>query len=580
MLRDKLAVVGLLALLVGCSEPTPRNTADTAGSSEVDAKGIVQVGPGAISSAAREFATTISPDGNALYFNRLTENGDWHIWRATKGKGGWSSGEVEGFSKAGFADLDPFVSRSGDRLYFSSDRPIPGSGETTPTPDTNTWYAPREGDGWGEPVYAGALVNNTSSETFVSESADGKLIFTRFGEGRGRARPAYLMMAERDGEVFKNLQQITTFPVAGRFSNPAISPDGKLIIAAGGFGGRPPRLHYARLIDTSEGKQEWTKFHPVPDMHSAADSADFAPYIANDGKTLYFSSSRVSETGGDDDIYKMALPEAVLSDATPFYGPASGSLIIAGGADLSGTGIYERFLELGGGAENGVFVIVPTARGNFMESGDPQVFEAESILARWRLLGAKNLHMLHTHDPETANSDDFTDILSKATGVWFMGGRQWNIVDSYAGTKTYAAMHSVLERGGVIGGSSAGATIQGEYLVRGDTSGPNIVMTDEPNHQLGFEFLGRTAIDQHVDARDRWNDIIPVIKAQPHLLGFGISERTALEVSGDKVVIIGDGTVAVHDNKRESSEGAAPYIVLSAGDAFDMATRIETSDIE
>ena len=60
-------------------------------------------------------------------------------------------------------------------------------------------------------------------------------------------------------------------------------------------------------------------------------------------------------------------------------------------------------------------------------------------------------------------------MLRDANAVWFNGGRQWNIVDSYANTLTYREFHKVLERGGVIGGSSAGATIQGDYLVRGDT---------------------------------------------------------------------------------------------------------------
>ena len=99
--------------------------------------------------------------------------------------------------------------------------------------------------------------------------------------------------------------------------------------------------------------------------------------------------------------------------------------------------------------------------------------------------------------------------------MWFDGGRQWNIVDSYANTLTFTEFHKVLERGGVIGGSSAGATIQGDYLVRGDTSGPNIMMTPEPNHQEGFKFLRRSAIDQHINARNRWDDLIPVIQKYP-----------------------------------------------------------------
>src|SRR5262249_56044314 len=106
--------------------------------------------------------------------------------------------------------------------------------------------------------------------------------------------------------------------------------------------------------------------------------------------------------------------------------------------------------------------------------------------------------MLPPADPKAADTEAFASVLRAADGVWFNGGRQWNIVDSYAGTLTYREFHKVLERGGVIGGSSAGATIQGEYLVRGDTSGANVMMTAEPTHQDAFKFLRQVAIDQHI----------------------------------------------------------------------------------
>ena len=76
-----------------------------------------------------------------------------------------------------------------------------------------------------------------------------------------------------------------------------------------------------------------------------------------------------------------------------------------------------------------------------------------------------NVHMLHTHDPKVADTEEFAKILRDAKAVWFDGGRQWNFVDSYTNTLTLKEFHKVLERGGVIGGSSAGATIQGDYLV-------------------------------------------------------------------------------------------------------------------
>ena len=181
--------------------------------------------------------------------------------------------------------------------------------------------------------------------------------------------------------------------------------------------------------------------------------------------------------------------------------------------------------------------------------------------------------MLHTADPKVADTEAFAKILRDADGVWFNGGRQWNIVDSYANTLTYREFHKVLERGGVIAGSSAGATIQGEYLVRGDTSGADVMMTAEPNHQEAFKFLRKTAIDQHINTRNRWDHLIPVIQKKPELLGIGLSEGTAIVVTGDTFEVLGKWKVAVHDNSRMYQPWEKPYFVLSAGDVFNMKTR-------
>ena len=270
----------------------------------------------------------------------------------------------------------------------------------------------------------------------------------------------------------------------------------------------------------------------------------------------------------------------VLASAAPSsaqgvteYGPPNGTLVIVGGAMRDASGIMERFIELGGGAEEGRFIIVPTAGGNYDREGNVRVYEEDRVLGSWRERGLKNVSMLQTHDPAVANTEEFVADLRQATAVWFNGGRQWNIVDSYAGTLTYDEFHKVLERGGVIGGSSAGATIQGEYLVRGDTEGSQIVMTDEENHLLGFEFLRKSAIDQHINARGRWDDIIPIIEQQPDLLGIGLSEDTAIIVTGDTFEVMGKWMVAVHDNTRAYQPWEKPYFVLAPGDVYDMKAR-------
>jgi cyanophycinase len=263
---------------------------------------------------------------------------------------------------------------------------------------------------------------------------------------------------------------------------------------------------------------------------------------------------------------------AGLLAQAPEYGPAKGTLVIQGGGDEEGTGIVETFIRKAGGP-GAKFVIVPTAGGNRTNDGKIRVFNEEQILAPWRKRGLTNVHMLHTHDPKVADTEEFAKVLRDANAVWFNGGRQWNIVDSYANTLTFREFHKVLERGGVIGGSSAGATIQGDYLVRGAIAGSEIVMTPEPEHEHGFAFLRKSAIDQHINTRNRWDDIIPVIKKYPNLLGIGLSEGTAIVVTGDRFEVIGKWKVAIHDNTRAYQPWEKPYFVLSAGDVYNMQTR-------
>lgn len=267
--------------------------------------------------------------------------------------------------------------------------------------------------------------------------------------------------------------------------------------------------------------------------------------------------------------FVFSLPSLVLSQD---YGPPKGTLIIVGGGSMAGTGIQEKFIELAGGP-NAKIVVVPTAGGNRAADGSVRPYDEQQVIAPWLRLGVKQVTMLHTHDPKVAGTEAFVAHLREATGVWFNGGRQWNIVDSYANTLTYKEFHNVLARGGVIGGSSAGATIQGDYLVRGAIAGPQIMMTPEPEHERGFNFLRRTAIDQHVNARNRWDDLIPVIQKYPELLGIGLSEGTAIIVTGDTFEVMGKWKVAIHDNTRPYQPWEKPYYVLSPGDVYDMKAR-------
>lgn len=242
-------------------------------------------------------------------------------------------------------------------------------------------------------------------------------------------------------------------------------------------------------------------------------------------------------------------------------GPANGSLVVVGG-NLSDTTIVDTFLELAGGPEAPI-VVIPTAGG--AESYD----QSFGGLQLFRGRGATDLTVVHTYDPKVADSEAFVEPIRRARGVWFTGGRQWRLADAYMGTRAEAELWRVLERGGVIGGSSAGATIQGSYLVRGDTRTNTIMMGD---HEAGMAFLKEAAIDQHLLARNREFDLIPVIEAHPELLGIGLDENTAIVVQGDRFRVIGGSYVAIYDHDATLDSGGRFYF-LAPGDVFDLKER-------
>jgi cyanophycinase len=271
-------------------------------------------------------------------------------------------------------------------------------------------------------------------------------------------------------------------------------------------------------------------------------------------------------------VFAAAVLAGSLFAQEPEYGPAKGTLVIQGGGSDVGTGIFETFINLAGGLAAKI-VVVPTNGGNRDKDGKLIVYKEEQVLASWKKRGATNVFMLHTADPKVANTEEFAKVLRDAKAVWFVGGRQWNCVDSYANTLTEREFHKVLERGGVIGGSSAGATIQGDYLVRGAVSGSEVMMAPEPEHQKGFAFLRKSAIDQHINTRNRWDDLEQVMKKYPDLIGIGISEGTAIVVTGDRFEVIGKWKVAVHDTTRAHEPWEKPWFILQLGDVYNMKTR-------
>ena len=280
--------------------------------------------------------------------------------------------------------------------------------------------------------------------------------------------------------------------------------------------------------------------------------------------------TRMDMLGPGDRADLIALSRAAVGrtqPAFPFADSAtpnvpSGTLIMVGGGALPEEAT-RRFIEAAGGPDAPI-VVIPTAAGW-------DVREDRSGVRHFRRAGATNVVMLHARTPAEAENPARLAVLRTARGVWFGGGRQWRLVDAYADTKAHALMHDVLRRGGVIGGSSAGASIQAEYMVRGNPLGPRDIMAE--GYERGLGFLPGVAIDQHFRQQKRMPDMTALMDAYPQLLGIGIDESTAAIVTGHIMDIVGRNEVAIYDRSKSRPATGRDYEVLKSGMRYDLAAR-------
>ncbi len=149
-----------------------------------------------------------------------------------------------------------------------------------------------------------------------------------------------------------------------------------------------------------------------------------------------------------------ALPVVASAQAV---GPARGALVVSGGGETT-SHIIDSVIELAGGPDAPI-VVVPTSGRS-----DEDYHEFCPCLRRFREAGATNLSVMHTRDRSVANTDAFVEPLRRARGLWLNGGSHWLHTDAYLDTKVHEELVALLDRGGVIGGGSAGAHVQGEIM--------------------------------------------------------------------------------------------------------------------
>ena len=254
-----------------------------------------------------------------------------------------------------------------------------------------------------------------------------------------------------------------------------------------------------------------------------------------------------------------------------------GPLVIIGGhEDKEGERLILRQVarRVGGGR-----LIIAT-----VASHEPEGY-FDAYKAAFSDLGVTDLVELYVHDRAETLSEEVLEPLKDAAGVFFTGGDQLRISSQIGDTPVERFVRQIHAKGGVIAGTSAGASVMSDtMLVRGSSAETHRI--GDLHMAAGLGLIHDVIIDQHFAERGRIGRLLGAVAQNPRILGIGIDEDTAIvvengefEVHGRAGVYVVDGSGVTASNIAEAKPDRALSIydirmhVLSAGDRFALATR-------
>jgi len=243
--------------------------------------------PGIVSTGMAERDMALTPDGNELYFVAVVgRNHNFSAILVTRRvEGLWTKPEVAPFSGQ-YMDLEPAISPDGQRFFFLSNRPHPGSSE--PTGDEDIWVMDRTELGWGEPYNLGPPVNSEAEEFFPSVTRDGTIYFTRKGEDGTEA----ILRSRWTGEGYAEPERLGPEVNSGRTRfNAFIAPDESYIIVC--VWGREDSLGGVDYYVVFRSPDDvWSEPVNLGEGISSDQGGEWSPFVSLDGKYFFFMSSR------------------------------------------------------------------------------------------------------------------------------------------------------------------------------------------------------------------------------------------------------------------------------------------------
>lgn len=259
---------------------------------------------------------------------------------------------------------------------------------------------------------------------------------------------------------------------------------------------------------------------------------------------------------------KVLTMSSTPTTAGPRPRPARRLLVIGGAEDKRRRRlVLRRFVELAGG-RNSSIVVIPTASSVPGEAVDVY----RSVFAG---LHAGHVAEVHPPDREAAGDPRLVDQVERASGLFITGGNQLKLGQLLVGTPLHDAIRRAYDRGVVVAGTSAGASVLSQFMI---SMGEEGISPRQRTSQLtaGLGLIPNVIIDQHFEQRTRYARLLALVASSPSLLGVGIDEDTAAEIVDERVMtVVGTGAVYVVDARRAVSDAHearrdAPLMVSGA----------------
>lgn len=259
--------------------------------------------------------------------------------------------------------------------------------------------------------------------------------------------------------------------------------------------------------------------------------------------------------------------------------PPLGTVFAIGGAEakLRRRTVLEAFVAAAGGSDARIAVVSSAS------SLGVQVVEVYTSV--FTSLGAREIISLRPESRTQAHDPDLVEPLGKVSAIFLTGGNQLKLSTFITGTPFGDAIQEAYQRGTVVGGTSAGASILAEHMIAFGAGGST---PKQRMSQLsaGLGLLRGVVIDQHFEQRNRYGRLLSLVAQSPSLLGLGVDEDTAAVVhDGSRLTVLGRGAVTVLDGQHLVSNAFAakrttPLLmsgavihILPAGSQFDLTSR-------